>query len=501
MIPSSFTQGVWGKSWEEARENNAVQGTANLGDEGVVLDIPCGTLLGSPGVVINGKEDPSDADYLYGFSQDGHALVLGHATYCGGETHYPGMAHQIIRADYLMAVKGCQEFDPASMINRMNVEIRNLTDWYGSSAYHMTFERDSQSCVRFKSLEYRKEDDGPNTLLENEQCSVTLLDKYVILRQNVNEMAFRHRCYLKICFSAGKTLEEACDFAINISKFFSLCMGFHASIQKLDLFFDDEGPAIQYYKPLLDSPAPSKTAIRAMPFPYRVLEGEIDNYLCNWLDQDVEKKSKENYSLLKHAGDLIVSTLTYNWKMPVELQCVSAAQALEAISRYKADLKSWPKSELKQNRKELMRRIEGMPKEFTEWVQLRLCQNSKSAKRLMLELMDRQRDIVEWLVPDADAFISEQQEARNTYSHGSSAIAINSSHLYRLTMGTALIGYAILWRLLGMSPTQIRSELERSRFKSWVVSWLNLQYPKQKSADTPECDKRDDSNRSRASDI
>lgn len=27
MIPSSFTQGVWGKSWEEARGGNAVQGT------------------------------------------------------------------------------------------------------------------------------------------------------------------------------------------------------------------------------------------------------------------------------------------------------------------------------------------------------------------------------------------------------------------------------------------------------------------------------------------
>lgn len=56
MIPSSFTQGVWGKSWEGARGDNAVQGTASLGDEGVVLDIPCGKLLGSPSVVINGEK-------------------------------------------------------------------------------------------------------------------------------------------------------------------------------------------------------------------------------------------------------------------------------------------------------------------------------------------------------------------------------------------------------------------------------------------------------------
>ena len=68
MIPSNFTQGVWGKSWEEARGDNAVQGTANLGDEGVVLAIPCGELLGSPGVVINGENEPAAAERSYGFS-------------------------------------------------------------------------------------------------------------------------------------------------------------------------------------------------------------------------------------------------------------------------------------------------------------------------------------------------------------------------------------------------------------------------------------------------
>lgn len=135
MIPPSFTQGVWGKSWEEARGDNAVQGTANLGDEGVVLDIPCGKLLGSPSVVINGEKELSAAEYLYGFSQDGYALALGNAAYSGGETRYPGMVHQVIRADYLMAAKGCREFDPSNVIKRADIEVRNLADWYGKSAY------------------------------------------------------------------------------------------------------------------------------------------------------------------------------------------------------------------------------------------------------------------------------------------------------------------------------------------------------------------------------
>lgn len=59
--------------------DNAVQGTANLSDESVVLDIPCGKLLDSPGVVINGEKEP--AEHLYGFSQDGYALVLRNVAY------------------------------------------------------------------------------------------------------------------------------------------------------------------------------------------------------------------------------------------------------------------------------------------------------------------------------------------------------------------------------------------------------------------------------------
>lgn len=493
MIPSNFTQGVWGKSWEEARGNNAVQGTANLGDEGVVLDIPCGKLLGSPGVVITGEKEPSAAEHLYGFSQDGHALVLGNAAYSGGETHYPGMVHQIIRADYLMAAKGCREFDPSSVIKRADIEVRNLADWYGKSAYCMTFESDDQDNMRFRALEYKKEDDEATVLLESEQCSITLLNKYIIPGLNVNEMIFRHQCCLKVCFSVGKTLEEARDFAVKLSKFLSLCMGFHAAIQRLTLYFDGEESAIQYYAPLIDSPAPSKNAIRAMPFPYRALEGEIGNFLYNWFDYGIEKRDKKDCLLLKRASDLIVSILAYDWKMPVELQCVSASQALEAISRYRADLQSWPKAEFKQNRKKLLKRIEGMPEEYVAWIQSRIGQNSKGVKRLINELMDRQKDVIGWLVPDVDKFVSEQQGARNTYSHGSSAVAVDPSRLYQLTMGIALVGYAILWRLLGMSPTKIKCELERSRFKAWVIDWLCLQYPKQNLPDTPERNESDGS--------
>ena len=231
MIPSSFTQGVWGKSWEEARGDNAVQGTANLGDEGVVLDIPCGKLLGSPGVVINGEKEPSAAEHLYGFSQDGYALVLGNAAYSSGETHYPGMVHQVIRADHLMAAKGCREFDPSNVIKRVDIEVRNLADWYGKTAFCMAFESGDQDDVRFRALEYKKEDDEATVLLESEQCSITLFSKYIIPGLNVNEMTFRHQCCLKVCFSAGKTLEETRDFAVKLSKLLSLCMGFHAAIQ------------------------------------------------------------------------------------------------------------------------------------------------------------------------------------------------------------------------------------------------------------------------------
>lgn len=84
------------------------------------------------------------------------------------------MMHQVIRADYLMAAKGCSEFDPSAQIKKMDIELRNLADWYGKSAYCMIYEADDQKNICFKSLEYRRDDDEPCILLNNDQCTVTL---------------------------------------------------------------------------------------------------------------------------------------------------------------------------------------------------------------------------------------------------------------------------------------------------------------------------------------
>lgn len=300
-------------------------------------------------------------------------------------------------------------------------------------------------------------------------------------------MTFRHRCGLSVHFLAGKSLEEARSFAVGLSKFFSLCMGFHASIQTLKFYFDGNGTSVQYYAPLLDSPAPSKNTICSMPFPYRALEAKICIYLNRWFNHCNEMGDEKDYGLIKRAGNMIISVLAYGWKMPVELQCVSVSQALEAISKYKTDLKLWPKVEHKRIQKELMERMKGIPEEYSEWIQSRISQNSKGAKRLMNELMDRQRDVVEWLVPNTDQFVHEQQTARNTYSHGSPAGVVDPPNLYWLTIGAALVGYAILWHLLGMESGEIQTELERSRFKSKAVEWLQQRYCERDVADVSRC--------------
>ena len=83
MEHSNFKQGSWAKSPDGVFGADSVQGIANLGEDGVILDIPCGEILGEPGVRVNGVEEPSASDYLYGFSQDGYFLVLANASYIG----------------------------------------------------------------------------------------------------------------------------------------------------------------------------------------------------------------------------------------------------------------------------------------------------------------------------------------------------------------------------------------------------------------------------------
>lgn len=485
MEHSNFKQGSWAKSPDGVFGADSVQGIANLSEDGVILDIPCGEILGEPGVRVNGVEESSASDYLYGFSQDGYFLVLANASYIGGDTNYPGMPHQIIRADYMLAAKG-REFKPDGLIKKAVVGILALTDWYHKSAFAMKYEKSKDGGLLFKSLQYEPDEDRPCVLLETGDFKATLFGRYTIPGLRLGEMTFRQKCLLEVVFSTGKTIEEVRDLAIDFSKFFSLCGGFHMPVQKLELYFEDgDARPVQYYAPFLDAPMPSKSTLQSMPFPYLVVESDIDRYLSRWFNVGNEVIDNKDFGLLRNASDVTVSVLSYDWKMPVELLFVVVAQAFEALTKYKADMTSFSKQEHKNNKKELIRRLEGMPCEYRDWLLNLADRNTKSAGRLASELMGRHPVVTHWLIPDTSKFLKEFRDLRNACAHASGSKKSDYQRVFDMARGVALVCYAIVWELLGMDSDQICLRLNKSRFKSIAIEWLRDYFSRPKDGSDP----------------
>lgn len=385
----------------------------------------------------------------------------------------------------MLATKG-REFKPDGLIKRAVVGILALTDWYHKSAFAMEYEKSKDGGLLFKSLQYEPDEDRPCVLLETGDFKATLFSRYTIPGLRLGEMAFRQECLLEVVFSIGKTIKEVRDLAIDFSKFFSLCGGFHMPVQKLELYFEGgDARPVRYYAPLLDAPMPSKSILQSMPFPYLVVESDIDRYLSRWFNVGNEVIDNKDFGLLRNASDVTVSVLSYDWKMPVELLFVAVAQAFEALTKYRADMTSFPKQEHKNNKKELIRRLEGMPREYKDWLLNLADRNTKSAGRLASELMERHSVMARWLTPDTDKFLEEFRDLRNACTHASGSKRSDYQRVFDMTRGVALVCYAIVWELLGMDPNQICLRLNKTRFKSTTIEWLRSCFSRPKDGGGP----------------
>lgn len=94
MEDKHFKTALWGFSWKEVLEESSTceQGIAKLEDNRVTLDIPFGQLLTDNSFysLRSGTVNPEEAEYLYGFTQDGWYLALANARSAGTGESSPG---------------------------------------------------------------------------------------------------------------------------------------------------------------------------------------------------------------------------------------------------------------------------------------------------------------------------------------------------------------------------------------------------------------------------
>lgn len=465
--------GKWAKSWEELEQPSSEVGIICFDADGVTLDIPCGELLGSPGVVINGCQEPSEADRLYGYTQNGHYIILVNAWYASGKRNFPGMSSQKVRASYMLASKG-GPFDDGAPIGKLRLCVRNLAEWHRDSALVLTLQNNQG--VPFKSLSFDPEKKNPWILLESNLLTIKVIDSYTFPSDISNEMNYKRSCFLDLEFASGQTIDRAIDAAGRVSRFFGLCTGFHASIEAIKFQYVGQSRWVNYYAPLAESSAPSKRTIDQMPFSSGALGSDAGKFLGNWLNSEGSMGDEKDFALFQNASDLIVSLLTFEWKMPIDLEFVAACRAFEALGNYRTDIHSRPKDEHKEHFAELKKRLKGMDDAFVNNVLNMAGRNRKGSRRLSSDLMANYSDLTNWFVPNGDAFVRDQSAARNLFSHASSELTYDYQRLYYLTMGLAMVCYGIIWRMLGMDAERIIACLSQSRFKHDAIEWLQSEY-------------------------
>lgn len=477
MKDSAFKPGKWGKSWDEAQSECAQVGCANLANGEILLKLPCGTLLDSPAIRINGKNPQIAAEYLYGYTQENYYIILRDTEHLYGSGHIPGMFNETIHARELFASKGSR-FNINNPVNKIRVDYFGLTEWYGKIAFTQTADSG-----RFKSLAYNKDEDQPCTIYQSNDLSLKLISEYVFPGTNIDKMVFEHRNYLSIEFESGRTVEESLMLINRLSTFLSLCMGFKSDVQSIWFTFDGSAKDVQYFTELRNTPLPSKNSFLRMPFPYKSICSDISSYLEDWLNPSDGKLAAFPY--LQYAAELLVSALMCKWEMPIQPLYTTASQALESLSKYLAtrdnSLAALPLPEYRANMCELKRLLRNVEKGFHDWVYCHFHGNDKGMNRLTKELIDRKKDIFQIVLLDVDSFIQLQKQYRNQYTHPSPTCNNDYVELWYMSQCICLISGALVWSFLGMSSTFIANRLEQTGYKAEIVRWAQKRFPEQDS--------------------
>ena len=476
MTHSDFEAGIWAKSWDELNQSSCIVGTANLEDSGIILDIPCGHLLDEPNVVVNGKRPVSSSEYLYGYTRNNYYLVLHNAEHILGSRTIPGLPSERIRAKELFAAKGHQ-FDVKRPVIKMAVYCSGLTQWYHKTAFEVRLNSDN---YLFDNLRYEEEFDQPVTLYKDSDLTIDIGSNYVFPSLQVEEMTFRHQNFVMVSFVSGRKVSEAVSFAGDLSRFLSLCMGVHAYISEIDFFFEGSDFKVEYFNDVRKPSVSKKYDVQRMPFPYSTIADQLPALIGNWMNVNRCMGDDDTFAYLKHAAELVVSVLMYDWDMPIQPLYVSASQALESLARYRAKrdgrLHSLSIEDYSSYTAQLKSLVEECCEEFRFWVMGHFNGNEKGMRRLIRELFEDQADLFNWLIPDTKTFLRMQLDLRNRFTHPSPCGEGDLEVVWNMTQAVSLAAAAIIWSYLGLNCEFIQTGLNQSRYKESVFRWLRSRF-------------------------
>lgn len=434
---------------------------ANLTDDnGVLLEIPFGKLLSDPSYVVIGaeKQPPSEAAYLYGFSQDGFYLALKEATFAGGRSSYPGGSSQKIRGDFLLASRS--QFDPAAVIAAAHLSCRGLKEWVCETPLIQKIFPSGSVAMEWNKHDLEKLNEP---IYSGEKYCIRIEHKIVTSTLTPEGAGFSHDCSLVIDFREGSDFKDAISLIGSISRFVSLCIGGLAEISEVDFEFAGAENRVSCYANFMKSAATALPNQNEIPFLYPRIQCSIESLIGKWLKLD---------GGTAEASNMTISLLIKEDILPVDLQFIAATQALEAFVDDGSDTLAEREEDFESRKKRILKSIPDA--EDRRWLSDRFPRNTKGQARRLGEFCDANAEIFDWVVPDVEGFKKCQVATRNQNTHRANkkpsevSSVLSGENLYWHTQAIILICYCYIWKLLGMNPEDIIQALEASHFRQYV---------------------------------
>lgn len=469
MDGRTFATALWADSWDRALRGDdaCVQGSASFdGGNGITLDIPFGAMLADRStIVIGGQELPERLDWVYGFSQDGHRLALSEAFAESTPMSIPGGSRQVVRASRLFYSKS--EFDPSKAVTKLTLEIEGFVEWLGISPIRTGFPVD----VKTPSFSLEADLDKVDNLVLLEGNGLKISVSHGLNVGGTPELGYKisHCCFLGIEFEKPKRLVDAEDLAYRVVDFFSFCFGFHGEVAEISFKFGDASPA-HCLVPLVKGNKPKSIDAHRMPLPYRAVRDRVNGLLAAWIEEGSD---------LRSTSSLLITLMTKNWVLPLDLKFIAAAQMLEALSRVGVDPRSMSGEDheaCKGALKKALASIEDgrIARLLRERVRVG---NAKGQNRLLKELVERHRSAAYFVLGDPESFIRRHIELRNGITHREGGLEGASEDLYWHTEGVLLFAYCVVGELLGVSDGAMEQRLKESYYRYGSIQKCRELYP------------------------
>ena len=300
-----------------------------------------------------------------------------------------------------------------------------------------------------------------NVLAKTGELTVGIFHSCFISGDAVCGISLEPDCLLEVSFACPLPWHDALNLVEWLSKFFTLCMGVQAEIESLKFHFQGQDSPVNLHFCRLRSREITKSDIRRMPFPYSSLQVCVGSILESWINAPDD---------LAEALGMLISLLTYDWRMPVDLVLTATSQLIELVSKHGTETYSESEEDHSKHVRAVKEAVSGLDPKTVHWIMSRIGSNNKGQSRLLRELLENYKEYADWLLPNSRRYRKTQSAVRNHFSHrGDGGRSMSPLECHEHSLITLLLVYGIVWQKLGLSSKVVIQRLEKSGFMRHVV--------------------------------